>query len=146
MLINQVTTRANEVLGTSGLVPALGEAWAHMCNVQVSLEWCDGVRLAALSKGRGPGEAQFAVTADGIRSADPSSKLLRPPRPAEAALAPPRLQRWPDAAAAPCPDGRLRPSRAAGARHEAGARAGELQQQRRRERCSHSNSHDQASV
>ena len=66
MLINQVTTRANEVLGTSGLVPALGEAWAHLCNVQVSLEWCDGVRLAALSKGGGPGEAQFAVTADGI--------------------------------------------------------------------------------
>lgn len=97
MLINQVTTRANEVLGTSGLAPALGEAWAHMCNVQVSLEWCDGVRLAALSKGRGPGEAQFAVTADGIRSADPSTKLLRPPRPVEAALAPPRLQRWPDA-------------------------------------------------
>ena len=35
VLINQVTTRANEVLGTSGLAPALGEAWAHMCNVQV---------------------------------------------------------------------------------------------------------------
>ena len=47
MLINQVSTRANEVLGTSGLVPALGEAWAHMCNIQVSLEWRDGVRLAA---------------------------------------------------------------------------------------------------
>lgn len=133
VLINQVTTRANEVLGTSGLAPALGEAWAHMCNVQVSLEWCDGVRLAALSKGRGPGEAQFAVTADGIRSADPSTKLLRPPRPVEAALAPPRLQRWPDAAAPHCADGRLRPSQAAGARHEAGARASELQQQRRRE-------------
>ena len=44
MLINQVSTRANEVLGTSGLVPALGEAWAHMCNMQVSL---DCVRLAA---------------------------------------------------------------------------------------------------
>ncbi len=47
MLINQVSTRANEVLGTSGLVPALGEAWAHMCNMQVSLEWRDGGRLAA---------------------------------------------------------------------------------------------------
>ena len=47
VLINQVATRANEVLGTSGLVPALGEAWAHMCNMPVSLEWCDGVRLAA---------------------------------------------------------------------------------------------------
>ena len=100
---------------------------------RLSLEWCDGVRLAALSKGRGPGEAQFAVTADGIRSADPSTKLLRPPRPVEAALAPPRLQRWPDAAAPHCADGRLRPSQAAGARHEAGARASELQQQRRRE-------------
>ena len=55
VLINQVTTRANEVLGTSGLVPALGEAWAHICNVQVSLEWCEGVRLAALSKVAGPG-------------------------------------------------------------------------------------------
>ena len=47
VLINQMSTRANEVLGTSGLVPALGEAWAHMCNMQVSLEWRDGVRLAA---------------------------------------------------------------------------------------------------
>jgi hypothetical protein len=47
VLINQVSTRANEVLGTSGLVPALGEAWAHMCNMQVSLEWRDGVHLAA---------------------------------------------------------------------------------------------------
>ena len=58
-------------------------------------------------------EAQFAVTADGIRSDDPSSKLLAPPRPVEAALAPLQLQRWPDAAAAPCADGRLRPYRAA---------------------------------
>ena len=47
VLINQVSTRANEVLGTSGLVPALGEAWAHMCNMQVSLEWRNRVRLAA---------------------------------------------------------------------------------------------------
>ena len=132
VLINQVSTRANEVLGTSGLVPALGEAWAHMCNMQVSLEWRDGVRLAALSKGGEPGEAQIAVTADGIRSADPSSKLLTPPRPVEAALAPPQLQRWPDAAAAPCADGRLQPSRAAGTRHEAGARASEHQEKRRR--------------
>ena len=31
--------------------------------------------------------AQFAVTADGIRSVYPSSKLLAPPRPVEAALA-----------------------------------------------------------
>ena len=82
-------------------------------HLQVSLEWCDGVRLAALSNGGGPGEAQFAVTADGIRSANPSSKLLRPPRPVEAALAPLQLQRWPDAAAAPCADGRLQPYRAA---------------------------------
>jgi len=52
-------------------------------------------RLAALSKGGEPREAQIAVTADGIRSADPSSKLLTPPRPVEAALAPPQLQRWP---------------------------------------------------
>ena len=83
VLINQVATRTKEVLGTSGLVPALGEASAHIRNVQV--------------------------------------------------LAPPQLQRWPDAAAAPRADGRLRPSRAAGARHAAGARASELQQQRRRE-------------
>jgi len=68
-------------------------------------------RLAALSKGGEPREAQIAVTADGIRSADPSSKLLTPPRPVEAALAPLQLQRWPDAAAAPCADGRLQPYR-----------------------------------
>ena len=122
VLINQVSTRANKVLGSSGLVPALGEAWAHMCNMQVSLEWRDGVRLAAHASPPTPRrplqrwrarEAPFAVTADGIRSADPSSKLLAPPRPVEAALAPLQLQRWPDAAAAPCADGRLQPYRAA---------------------------------
>ena len=138
VLINQVSTRANEVLGTSGLAPALGEAWAHMCNVQVSLEWCDGVRLAALSK-------RPKVAGPGRRS------LLSPPMAsdlpirAQSCCGRPGLlrRRWlrrgcstgrmPDAAAPHCADGRLRPSRAAGARHEAGARASELQQQRRRE-------------
>ena len=148
VLINQVSTRANEVLGTSGLAPALGEAWAHMCNVQVSLEWCDGVRLAALSKGRGPGEAQFAVTADGIRSADPSTKLLRPPRPVEAALAPPRLQHWPDAGcrcsplrrwAATAFSSRWRTARSRCTSKRAPAAAPSRT-------CSHSSSHDQASV
>ena len=148
VLINQVSTRANEVLGTSGLAPALGEAWAHMCNVQVSLEWCDGVRLAALSKGRGPGEAQFAVTADGIRSADPSTKLLRPPRPVEAALAPPRLQHWPDAGcrcsplrrrAATAFSSRWRTARSRCTSKRAPAAAPSRT-------CSHSSSHDEASV
>ena len=68
MLINQVSTRANEVLGTSGLVPALGEAWAHMCNMQVSLEWRDGVRLAAHASPLSP-----KVASPGRR------KLLSPP-------------------------------------------------------------------
>ena len=138
VLINQVSMRANEVLGTSGLAPALGEAWAHMCNVQVSLEWCDGVRLAALSK-------RPKVAGPGRRS------LLSPPMAsdlpirAQSCCGRPGLlrRRWLrrgcstgrmlDAAAPHCADGRLRPSRAAGARHEAGARASELQQQRRRE-------------
>lgn len=141
VLINQVTTRANEVLGTSGLAPALGEAWAHMCNVQVSLEWCDGVRLAALSKGRGPGEAQFAVTADGIRSADPSTKLLQPRRSQR------RLNR-PDAGcrcsplrrrAATAFSSRWRTARSRCTSKRAPAAAPSRT-------CSHSSSHDQASV
>ncbi len=35
VLINQMATRTNETLGTSGLVPALGEASAHIRNLQV---------------------------------------------------------------------------------------------------------------
>ena len=115
---------------------------------RLSLEWCDGVRLAALSEGRGPGEAQFAVTADGIRSADPSTKLLRPPRPVEAALAPPRLQRWPDAGcrcsplrrwAATAFSSRWRTARSRCTSKRAPAAAPSRT-------CSHSSSHDQASV
>ena len=69
VLMNQVTTKVNEMTGTSSLVPALGETWAHMCNVQVRLQWRDGQRVATLYKGLAPGEATYRVTAEGIRSA-----------------------------------------------------------------------------
>ena len=103
MLINQVSTRTNEVLGTSGLVPALGEAWAHMCNMQVSLEWRDGVRLAAHASPPSP-----KVASPGRR------KLLSPPTASDLPTRaqscwrrPGRLRRrwlrcsWPDAALLP---------------------------------------------
>lgn len=57
VLTNQVTTKVNDAMGTSTLVPALGDSWAHVCNVQVSLQWRDGQRLAHLYKGMAPGEA-----------------------------------------------------------------------------------------
>jgi hypothetical protein len=44
VLINQVATRTKEVLGTSGLVPVLGEASAHIRNVQV----CSAGRMPLL--------------------------------------------------------------------------------------------------
>ena len=74
VLINQMTTRVNDALGTSSLVPALGDSWAHVCNVQVSLQWRDGRRLAVLYKGLAPGEAEYRVTSEGIRSAAESAK------------------------------------------------------------------------
>ena len=69
VLINQVTTRVNEAMGTSALVPALGDSWAHVSNLQLTLSWRDGQRLATLYKGGVPGEASYKITADGIRSA-----------------------------------------------------------------------------
>jgi RAD51-like protein 2 len=69
VLANHVTTKVNDALGTASLVPALGETWAHVCNVQVSLQWRDGQRIASLYKGLAPGEACYRVTAEGIRSA-----------------------------------------------------------------------------
>ena len=68
--LNQMTTKVNDAAGSSSLVPALGEVWAHVCNVQLTLMWRDGVRLAHLYKGRSPGEAAYAVTEEGIRSID----------------------------------------------------------------------------
>ncbi len=134
VLINQVSTRANEVLGTSGLVPALGEAWAHMCNMPVSLEWHHPPRrprLAALSKGGEPGWRSLLSpqTASDL-STRAQSCWRRPGR---------LRRRWPAAALAGCRCCPLRRRAATalssrcGARHEAGAQASELQLQRSRE-------------
>ena len=85
--INQVTTKVNDAVSTSSLVPALGEQWAHMCNVQLTLQWRDGMRLAQLSKGRKPGEAVYAVTAEGTiakRPAAPAQPLALPAPPPQA--------------------------------------------------------------
>ena len=70
VVINQVTTKVNDAVGTSSLVPALGETWAHVCNVQLILSWRDGMRVATLYKGGTPGEAVYVVTGEGIRSRD----------------------------------------------------------------------------
>lgn len=83
VLINQVTTKVNDALGTSTLVPALGDSWAHVCNLQVSLQWRDGKRLAVLYKGLAPGEAEYRVTHEGIRSVlEPLPMAVPPPMPA----------------------------------------------------------------
>ena len=68
VVINQVTTRVNDSASTSTLVPALGESWAHVCNVQLQLQWRDGERVATVTKGLPPAEATYHITADGVRS------------------------------------------------------------------------------
>jgi hypothetical protein len=138
VLINQVSTRANEVLGTSGLVPALGEAWAHMCNMQVSLEWRDGVRLAAHASPPSPKVASPGGAVCCHRRRHP---ICRPELTA-AGAAPAGGGGAGSAAAAALARCRCCPLRRraatalssrCGARHEAGAQASELQLQRRRE-------------
>ena len=138
VLINQVSTRANEVLGTSGLVPALGEAWAHMCNMQVSLEWRDGVRLAAHASPPSPKVASPGGAVCCHRRRHP---ICRPELKA-AGAAPAGCGGAGSAAAAALARCRCCPLRRraatalssrCGARHEAGAQASELQLQRRRE-------------
>ena len=83
VVINQVTTKVNDAIGSSSLVPALGESWAHVCNVQLMLTWRDGQRVATLYKGRKPGEAVYVVSAEGVRSREapplPSPQAQEPP-------------------------------------------------------------------
>ncbi len=127
VLINHVTTRVNEGGGAGGgasssaVVPALGESWAHMCNVQIMLQWHAGERLATLYKGRAPGSAAYRVTEEGVRSAREA--------PAPAPLAPP-------AAVADIDDGWPTPEALAiaGAEAEAEAEARREHNSQKRER------------
>ncbi|KAG2436443.1 hypothetical protein HXX76_006746 [Chlamydomonas incerta] len=69
VLMNQVTTKVLEG-GGSKLVPALGESWGHAASTRVMLTWGpDNERHAQLIKSPHlpPGDAAFAVTADGVR-------------------------------------------------------------------------------
>ncbi|KXZ49172.1 hypothetical protein GPECTOR_23g99 [Gonium pectorale] len=70
VLMNQVTTKVLDN-GTSKLVPALGESWGHAASTRVMLHWgaADNQRHAMLFKSPHlpPGDAAYAVTADGIR-------------------------------------------------------------------------------
>lgn len=86
VVINQVTTKVNDAIGSSSLVPALGESWAHVCNVQLMLAWRDGMRVANLYKGGPPGDAVYVVSAEGVRSRD------APPPPSVAGQGPPAPQ------------------------------------------------------
>ena len=63
MLINQVATRTNEVLGTSGLVPALDEASAHIRNVQV----CSAGRMPLLPPAQTGGYGLLEPLAHGTK-------------------------------------------------------------------------------
>ena len=68
---HQVTTRVHsDAVGGGGtIVPALGESWAHACNIQLMLEWAHGRRTARLYKGEAPGVVPFEVYAEGVRAA-----------------------------------------------------------------------------
>ena len=68
VLMNQVTTRVNDATGSAQVVPALGDSWAHACNVQAMLEWRDGERHARLYKGAMSEAVPYVVTADGVRA------------------------------------------------------------------------------
>ncbi|KAL1521934.1 hypothetical protein AB1Y20_021582 [Prymnesium parvum] len=68
VMVNQVTTKVNDATNTSSIQPALGESWAHACNIQLVLHWMNGTRVARLCKGREPGWAEYQVTEEGVRS------------------------------------------------------------------------------
>ena len=68
VLMNQVTTRVNDATGSAQVVPALGDSWAHACNVQAMLEWRDGERHARLYKGAMSEAVPYVVTSDGVRA------------------------------------------------------------------------------
>ena len=77
--MNQVTTKITGA-DTSRLVPALGDSWAHAATNRVILYWKDGRRHAFLYKSPAlpAAEAEYAVVAEGVRSAKRSSKRPRP--------------------------------------------------------------------
>ena len=52
--------------------PALGDSWAHACNVQAMLEWRDGERHARLYKGAMSEAVPYVVTADGVPKPKPA--------------------------------------------------------------------------
>ena len=98
--INQVTTKVNDITGASSLVPALGEKWAHVCNMQISLQWRDGHRLAHLYKGGQPGDAVYTVSAEGVRSCEPQAL---PPQASAMRYSPPMPMRYPQPMPQPMP-------------------------------------------
>ena len=59
----QVTTAVNDANNTSTFKPALGESWAHACNVQLMLQWINGCRVARLYKGGAPGVVPYQARA-----------------------------------------------------------------------------------
>ena len=55
---------SSEATNESSLAPALGDSWAHVCNVQLLLRWHRGTRLASLYKGGPSGSAAYAARAE----------------------------------------------------------------------------------
>ena len=101
VLVNHVTMKADPKANAAAVAPALGEAWAHMCGVQLLLQWHGGVRHATLYKGRAPGSAAFRVCDEGVRSCAAARTGAEPAghsdgrglkRPAEVSTRPPPPQ------------------------------------------------------
>ena len=70
VLMNQVTTKVAAGGGSTRLVPALGDSWAHAATSRVILYWQGGVRNAFIYKSpsQPAAAAEYGVTADGVRS------------------------------------------------------------------------------
>uniref|UniRef100_A0A0B6YUW2 DNA repair protein RAD51 homolog 3 n=1 Tax=Arion vulgaris TaxID=1028688 RepID=A0A0B6YUW2_9EUPU len=69
VLTNQMTTKIMSDIGTSHLIPALGESWGHASTIRIILFWEENKRKALLFKSPSRPEAccSFQVTMGGIR-------------------------------------------------------------------------------
>lgn len=69
VLTNQMTTKITAGLGSSHLIPALGESWGHASTIRIILFWEHNQRQALLYKSPNKQEAvcSFQVTLGGVR-------------------------------------------------------------------------------
>jgi RAD51-like protein 2 len=83
VLMNQVTTKIAAAGQGTRLVPALGDSWAHAATSRVILYWKNGVRHSFIYKSptQAAAAAEYAVTAEGVRSLKKPSAAKKRPHP-----------------------------------------------------------------